>query len=57
MSLADWYQYKADESERRAKAATNRTKRVDYEDTQKLWLILAAEAELDELRQFGILLN
>ena len=57
MSLADWYQYKADQSERQAKAATNRAKRVDYEETQKLWLILAAEAELDELRQFGISLH
>jgi hypothetical protein len=46
MSLAEWYQYKADQSERRAKAATNRAERVDYEDTQKRWLILAAEAEL-----------
>ena len=57
MSLADWYQYKADQSERQAKAATNRAKRVDYEDTQKHWLILAAEADLDELRQIGISLN
>lgn len=57
MSLADWYQYKADQSERRAKAATIRAERVEYEDAQKVWLILAAEAELDELRQFGISLN
>ena len=57
MSLADWYQYKADQSERRAKAATIRAERVDYEETQKIWLILAAEAEPDNLRQFGISLN
>lgn len=57
MSLADWYQYKADQSERQAKLATDRAKRVDYEETQKIWLILAAEAELDELRQFGISLH
>jgi len=57
MFLADWYQYKADQSGRRAKAVTGRAKRLDYEETQKLWLILAAEADLDELRQFRASLN
>ncbi len=48
MSLAEWYQHKADQFARLAKDATDPHMGADYEETRKLWLELAEGAKRDE---------
>jgi hypothetical protein len=45
MSLVAWYQHKADQRARMAKATVNPSKRADHKEIQRLWLEMAAEIE------------
>jgi hypothetical protein len=53
MSLAAWYYHKADQCARLAKDAIEPRKRSDFETERKLWLQLAEQIEMDEVRWFG----
>lgn len=53
MPLVDWYRHKADQCARLAEEATDPKKRARYEDEQKIWLELAAQAECDRPDKFG----
>jgi hypothetical protein len=52
MSLAAWYYHKADQCAR-AKDAIEPRKRSDFETERKLWLQIADQIEMDEVRWFG----
>jgi hypothetical protein len=53
MSLDAWYYHKADQCARLAKDAIEPRKRSDFETERKLWLQLAEQIEMDEVRWFG----
>ena len=53
MSLAAWYLHKADQCARLAKDAIEPRKRSDFENERKLWLQIAEQIEMDEVRWFG----
>jgi len=53
MSFAAWYLHKADQCARLAKDATEPRKRSDFETEIKLWLQIAEQIEMDEVRWFG----
>ena len=53
MSLAVWYYHKADQCARLAKDAIEPRKRSDFENERKLWLQIAEQIEMDEVRWFG----
>jgi hypothetical protein len=53
MSLAAWYHHKADQCARLAKDAIEPRKRSDFEIERKLWLEIAEQIEMDEVRWFG----
>jgi hypothetical protein len=53
MSLAAWYYHKADQCARLAKDAIEPRKRSDFETERKLWLQIAEQIEMDEVRWFG----
>jgi hypothetical protein len=53
MSLAAWYLHKADQCARLAKNAIEPRKRFDLETERKLWLQIAEQIEMDEVRWFG----
>jgi hypothetical protein len=52
MSLASWYYHKADQCARLAKDAIEPRKRSDFETERKLWLQIAEQIEMDEVRWF-----
>jgi len=52
MSLAAWYLHKADQCARLAKDAIEPRKR-DFETERKLWLQIAEQIQMDEVRWFG----
>ena len=53
MSLAAWYYHKADQCARLAKDAIEPRKRSDFKTERKLWLEIAEQIEMDEVRCFG----
>jgi hypothetical protein len=50
--LAAWYLHKADQCARLAKDTTDPRKRCDFETEGKLWLQIAEQIEMDEVRWF-----
>jgi hypothetical protein len=48
-----WYYHKADQCARLAKDAIEPRKRSDLKTERKLWLEIAEQIEMDEVRCFG----
>jgi len=53
MSLASWYYHKAGQCARLAKDAIDPRKRSDFEAERQLWLQIAEQIEIDEVRWLG----